>query len=313
MDATRESSPQTLSSGGAAVPNDGRPLPLVTRPFVIALAFAIHLVAWEAYIALSTATANFYFGQAWAVWAGFGAAVVAAAAAVVIGRVLRGRFRSAFAVVSLVVLVLPGVVDLISLLLADDSEPAGGGLLDLVFAPLIVLYYAGALLYPFLLAGVLVLARGPRSTRPAFAWHLAIVITCAAIALAAAVTTLSVGLDVIAGEVVAVDTLWGQPGFDAAIASAVGLIAVVALVRFAADVAVPGGLTRAFDVVAYSGVALGILLCTLSTAFVVSTDSIGIGGMLLWMALIVLAPILLAGAALLGLVAVIVGARTGRR
>lgn len=313
MDATRESSPQTPSSGGIAVPTDGRPLPLATRPLVIALAFAIHLIAWEGYIALSTATANFSFGNAWAVWAGLGAAVVSAAAAVVIGRVLRGRTRLVFTVASLVVLVFPGVIDLIRLLPVDDSEPTGSGLLDLVFSPLIVLCYAGTLLYPFLLAGVLVLARGPRSTRPVFIVRLSIVIACAGLALAAAVSTLSVGVDVFAEEVVPVDTLWGQPGFDAAIASAVGLIAIVTAVRFGADVVVSSALTRAVNVVAYAAVALGILLCTLSTASVVYTDSIGIGGTGLWMALVVLAPILLAGAALLGPVAVIAGRRSRRR
>ncbi|MGO2860233.1 MAG: hypothetical protein ACTIC1_03685 [Brevibacterium sp.] len=291
------------------------------------VAYAVHLVAWAGYVGMHVASESYFVGRPWVTsLCGFFFAAVAAACALIIGRGLPARVWSAFALVSVIVVLGAGLVELIGLVFYDaDSSLAD--IVSIVFTPLAFLPYIGILIYPFLLAGVVVwltISRrdaaprlretsaagetpaavngasqqgGRRRTRIAFAvWALSL--NASLIVITVLTVEFLAPADVMTGET------WEVQFGLMALAGIIGAVSLVGIRRFVSTVATSVPVAAAFGTITFFALVSANMLSSLSTAQAVYSDSTGIGGILLWILVAFMFP--LAGVVALIMTALVV-------
>lgn len=269
------------------------------------LTFAVHVVSWEAYCAISTATSTFSINGASLPVLAFALAFLSAAAAVVVGSHLRQPLRLIFVIVSIIAVALPGAIEMASLLLPDDFGYVDG-FVSAMLTPVALTPFIGMLLYPLIISAVVVdelmgrrlrttsppesdqqLAEIRRRTRSAIAG-----LTIATLIIFSCVTLIGwTAAAVFDSSPAEHSLLYLQPNGVIAACSAVIVLAVPLCFGYLAELELPAKSAPALGVLTYLTLASGILLCTLSTVQSIYSDATGIGGTLLWFGLLIAFPI----------------------
>lgn len=259
------------------------------------VAFAGHLIAWTGYVAMHISDESFYLPQPWMIsLSGFLLTVVATFCAVIIGRALPRPFRPWFMIVSLVVLIGSGVSEIVGLVFYSMNTPPSG-VVDIVANSLAVLPFIGELAYPFVLSGVIMWAvRVPNielqttlGTRigsgrgdPAFATT-AFAIYASTLATGLAVTiflivTFFAPVAPISNEGWDTEFLWLTA------AGIVGAIGLTGVLRRLSTTPMSTTVSTTLATLSLFALVFAHQLSSLSVAQAVYSDSVGIGGTLVW-------------------------------
>ncbi|MDN6122325.1 MAG: hypothetical protein L0I80_00435 [Brevibacterium sp.] len=279
------------------------------------LTFAVHVVFWEAYCAISTVTSSFTVNGAGLPVLAFVLAFLSAAAAIVLGSGLRQPLRLIFAIVSIIAVAVPGVIEVAFLLLPDDFGYVDG-FVTTVLTPLAFTPYLGMLLYPLIISAVVVdelTRRRLRTTSPTQSEQPAAEIrrgtTTDIVGFIIATLIIMFSIVLITWTAAAVfasssaegSSLYSQPDGVIAVCSAVIVVAVPLAFGYLANLGLLAKAAPALGLLTYLTLASGILLCTLSTIQTIYSDATGIGGTLLWLGLLFAFPVVAAATSLLSI------------
>lgn len=285
------------------------------RLSLFVLTFAVHVVFWEAYCAISTATSSFTVNGAGLPVLAFVLAFLSAAAAIILGSGLRQPLRLIFVIVSIIAVAVPGVIEVAFLLLPENFGYVDG-FVSTVLTPLAFTPYLGMLLYPLIISAVMVdelMRRRVRTISPTKSEQYAVEIrrrtTSDIVGFIIATLIIMSGIVLIAWTAAAVfasspaehSLLYSQPNGVIAACSAIIVVAVPLAFGYLAQLGLPAKAAPALDLLTYLTLTSGILLCTLSTVQTIYSDATGIGGTLLWLGLLFAFPVVAAATSLLSI------------
>lgn len=243
---------------------------------VVALAFVVHFVAWIGYCALMYAKAEYYSTQGLpAGIAMFVLACLAGAAAIVIARELSAIPRNIVTVLSIAIFGISGIAEVVGRVERPMPE-----MLALTFTEVVLLI--GALVFPFVIAGVLVAVVGKTAVadQPAVAGRATTgagitLQVCLVIAFCCHLPMFGV-LDITALP------LWFRLEWPITLSSAVGTVAAVFLLARAQVRASSPGWSLAIRVFGFVTLVCGMYLCNLSTGQIVAFLPLGDLSRVLW-------------------------------
>ncbi|MGO2863584.1 MAG: hypothetical protein ACTIC1_20665 [Brevibacterium sp.] len=237
---------------------------------VLVLAFIVHLVAWTGFSAMRAAAASYYVGDDFAT--GFimlALAWTAGAAAIVIARFLAPIPRNIVIVASVAIFGISGFAE-VDFRLAATAEVDGPGWLA-------VFSYLGSLIFPFILAGVVIAVMRIRSAgrsetdRAGAKWPAIILFVCA----------LAIAAVFVAGTFISLSTLLGVNWLGIVISLAGTTSALFVLEHM------PSAVFRRTRVASprvfgFFVLACGMHICIVSAGQIVNYGPVGIAGFTLW-------------------------------
>lgn len=265
---SQTASPGTPSAEDQDPAISGGPTPM--RFTVVALAFVVHFVAWIGYCALMFASADHYFGQGLPTGvAMFVLACLAGAAAIVIARELSPIPRNIVTVLSIAIFGISAIAEVLG-----RVAPPTPGLMALSFGEVATLI--GMLVFPFVIAGVLVVVVGKPAVpgRPAIGAGITLQV-CVVIAFCCHLPLFGV-LDI------TVLPLWFRLDWPIALSSAVGTVAAVFLLARAQVRASSPGWSLAIRVFGFVTLVCGMYLCILAIGQIVAFLPLGDLSRVLW-------------------------------
>lgn len=266
---------------------------------ILIVAFAGHLVAWTGYVAMHISYESYFLGRPWATsLLGFAFAAVAAFCAVFIGRTLPRRFRLGFTLISLIFVLGSGISELFGLVFYDvDSTLADA--MAIALTPVAVLPFIGELAYPFILSVVVIWAVradtspaaseqettppgnvGSHRTDPAIG-RIAYIFYCVTLLLGVVVTAFFTFI--FFSPVTAFsDEGWDKEFLWLTAAGIVGAIGLIGVYRRLSTTAISTAVSTTIELSGLFAMVFAHQLSSLSVAQAVYSDSVGIGGMALW-------------------------------